>query len=80
MIHRQVYLIDFAELEKNGRLDLSLSWRASADLLKIHCSCDESPGIHGKPRRVLLLVGRAQLDGDLKVWVSGPLEWDAGIQ
>ena len=27
-----------------------------------------------------LPVGKAQLAGCLKVWVGGPLEWDAGIQ
>ena len=35
--------------------------------------------IHGKPRRMSFLVGEAQLTGCLKVWVSDPLEWNAGI-
>ena len=40
----------------------------------------QSPGFHCRPRRVLLLVGKAQLAGCLKVWVNGPLEWVATIQ
>ena len=36
--------------------------------------------IHGKPRKMLLLVDEAQLAGCLKVWVGGLLEWDEGIQ
>ena len=34
----------------------------------------------GKPRRVSLPVGKSQLAGCLKVWVSGLLELNAGIQ
>ena len=34
-------------------------------------------GIHGKSRKVLLLVGEAKSAGCSKEWVSGPLEWDA---
>ena len=64
----------------NGRLDLSLSWQASEDPLKDHTRYDQGLEIHGGPRRVSLLVGEAQLARCLKVWVSGPLEWDAGIQ
>ena len=41
---------------------------------------DQGPEIHGRPRRVSLLVGEAQLAGCRKVWISGSLQWDAGIQ
>ena len=63
----------------NGRLDLSLTWRVSEDL-RDHTKYDWGPEIHGKPRRVLLPFGEAQLAGCLRVQVGGPLEWDAGIQ
>ena len=45
-----------------------------------HARYDRGPEIHGKPRRVSLPVGKAQLAGCLRVQVGGPLEWDAGIQ
>ena len=45
-----------------------------------HARYDRGPEIHGKPRRVSLPVGEAQLTGCLRVQVGGPLEWDAGIQ
>ena len=48
--------------------------------LKYHARYDRGPEIHGKPRRVLLPFGEAQLAGCLRVQVGGPLEWDAGIQ
>ena len=48
--------------------------------LKDHARYDRGPEIHGKPRRVSLPFGEAQLAGCLKVQVGGPLEWDAGIQ
>ena len=48
--------------------------------LKDHTRYDPGPEIHGKPRRVLLPVGETQLAGCLRAQVSGPLEWDAGIQ
>ena len=48
--------------------------------LKDHAKYDRGPEIHGKPRRVSLPVGEAQLAGCLRVQVGGPLEWDAGIQ
>ena len=35
---------------------------------------DQGPEIHGKPRKVSLLVGKAQLAGCLKVWESDLLE------
>ena len=44
-----------------------------------HARYDRGPEIHGKPRRVSLPVGEAQLAGCLKVQVGGLLEWDAGI-
>ena len=47
--------------------------------LKEHTEYDQATGIHGKPRRVSVLFGEAQLTGCLKVLGSGPLEWDAGI-
>ena len=64
----------------NGRLDLSLSWRVSEDLLKDHASYGQGPRIHGKPNKVLLLIGKTQLAGCLNVSIGGPLEWDSGIQ
>ena len=48
--------------------------------LKNHARYDRGPEIHGKPRRVSLPVGKAQLAGCLRIQVGGPLEWDAGIQ
>ena len=51
----------------NGRLDLSLTWRVSEDSLKNHTKYDRGPEIHGKPRKVSLPVGEAQLAGCLRV-------------
>ena len=48
--------------------------------LKDHTRYDLSLEIHGKPRRVSLPFGEAQLAGCLRVQLGGPLEWDAGIQ
>ena len=48
--------------------------------LKDHARYDRGPEIHGKPRRVPLPFGEAQLAGCLKVQVGGRLEWDAGNQ
>ena len=48
--------------------------------LKDHTKYDQDPEIHGKPRRVSLPVGKARLAGCLRVWISGPLKWDADIQ
>ena len=59
------------------RLDFSLSWRGPEDSLKRY---DQGPEIHGKPRKVSLPVSEAHLAGCVKVLVSGPLKWDAGIQ
>ena len=47
------------------------------DQIKNHAKYDQSPEIHGKPRKVSLLAGEAQLAGCLKVWVSGLLEREA---
>ena len=41
-----------------------------------HTRYDRGPEIHGKPRRVSLLVGEAQLAGCLRVQAGGPLEWE----
>ena len=41
-----------------------------------HTRYDRGPEIHGKPRRVSLLVGEAQLAGCLRVQVGGLLEWE----
>ena len=41
-----------------------------------HTRYDQGSEIHGKPRRVSLLVGEAQLAGCLRVQVGGPLEWE----
>ena len=40
--------------------------------LKDHTKYDQGPEIHGKPRRMSLLVGKARLAECLKLWVSGP--------
>ena len=48
--------------------------------LKYHTKYDRGPEIHGKPRRVSLPFGKAQLAGCLRVQVDGLLEWDTGIQ
>ena len=62
----------------NKHLDLSLSWQASEDpfknyihVIRVHRSMVS--------QSVLLLVGKAQLAGCLKISVSGLLEWDAGV-
>ena len=70
----------FGAAGANERLDLSFSLRAYEDPLKDHTRYDRGPEIQGAPRRVSLPVGKAQLAGCLKVCLSGPLEWDAGIQ
>ena len=70
----------FSAAGTNGRLDLIFSWRASEDQLKDHTEYDQGPEIHGKPRRLSLLVDKAQQDGCMKVWESGLLEWNASIQ
>ena len=64
----------------NGRLDLSLTWRVSEDSLKNHTRYDRGSEIHGKPRKVSLPFGKAQLAGCLRVQVGGLLEWNTGIQ
>ena len=43
-----------------------------------HATYGQCPGIHSKPKRVLLLVDKTLLPGCLKVWVGGLLEWDTG--
>ena len=48
--------------------------------LKHHTRYDRSQEIHGKPRRVSLPVGEAQLARCLSAQVGSPLKWDAGIQ
>ena len=46
--------------------------------LKDHAAYGQGPEIHGKPKRVALLlqVGKA---GCCKVWISSSLKWDADI-
>ena len=61
------------------RLDISLYWQASEDPLKERTEYDQGLEIHSKPSRISLLVAEANMAGCLKVWVGGPLEWDAGI-
>ena len=62
---------------KNGRLVLVSLGEHLRTQLKDHAAYGQSLEIYGKPRKVSLQVGEAQLDGCLKVWVGGPLEWDA---
>ena len=64
----------FRETGTNGRLNLSLTRRASKYPLKRPYKIVQSPETHGKPRGESLPVGKAQLGGCLKIWVSGPLE------
>ena len=85
-VHSETRMPSLARLSKrfraagtNGRLDVSLGQYLRTHL-KDHARYDRGPEIHGKPRRVSLPVGEAQLAGCLRVQVGGPLEWDAGIQ
>ena len=65
------------EVGTNKRLDLSFSLRTH---LKDHTRYGQrGPGIHGNPKRVSFLVSKALPARCLKVWMGGPLEWDAGI-
>ena len=57
----------FRAADTNGRLDLSLTWPVSEDPLKDHTRYDQGPEIHGKPRRVSLPFGEAQLAGCLRL-------------
>ena len=68
----------FCATGTNGCLDLSLFWKTFNDPFKRPYSIWS--GIHSKPRRMSLLVGKAKLAGCLKVCVGGLLEWNAGIQ
>ena len=71
---------DSAQLAQTGVWILVSLGQYLRTHLKDHTRYDRGPEIHGKPRRVSLPVGEAQLTGCLKVQVGGPLEWDAGIQ
>ena len=61
----------FPTVGTNGHLDLSLSCRESEDPLKTHTGYDQGPEIHGRPRRMSLLVGEAQLVGSMGRWSVG---------
>ena len=71
---------DSAQLAQTGVWILVSLGKYQRAYLKDHIRYDQDPEIHGEPRRVSLPVGEAQLVGCLKVWASGLLEWDAGIQ
>ena len=71
---------DSAQLAQTGVWILVLLGEYLRTHLKDHARYDRGPEIHGKPRRVSLPFGEAQLTGCLRVQVNGPLEWDAGIQ
>ena len=71
---------DSAQLAQTGVWILVSLGEYLRTYLKDHTRYDRGPEIHGKPRRVSLPVGKAQLAGCLRVLVGGPLEWDAGIQ
>ena len=73
-------LIDSAQLAQTGVQILVSLGEYLRTYLKDHTRYDQGAGLHDKPKRVSLLVGEAQLAGCLKVWVSGLLGWDAGIQ
>ena len=70
----------FRELAQMGVWILVSLGKHLRTYLKDHTRYDRGPEIHGKPWRVLLPVGKAQLAGCLKVWVSGPLERDDYVQ
>ena len=71
---------DFAQLAQTGVLILVSLGEYLRAHLKDHTRYDQGPEIHGEPRRVSLPFSEAQLAGCLRVWISGLLEWDAGIQ
>ena len=64
----------FRAAGKNKRLDLILFDEHQRTHLKDHTRYDQGPEIYGKPRKVSLPVGEAQLAGCLRLWVGGPLE------
>ena len=64
---------DFAQLaQMSVYILVSLGEHLTTDL-KDHKRYDQGPDIYGKPRRVSLPVGEAQLAWCLKVWVGGLL-------
>ena len=71
---------DSAQLAQTGVWILVSLGEYLRTQLRDHTRYDRGPEIHGKPRRVSLPFGEAQLAGCLRVQVGGPLEWDAGIQ
>ena len=68
----------FHTASTNGHLDLSLPWQVSKDPLKRPYKVRVQRSMVSQG--VSLPVGKAQLAGCLKVWVSSPLQWDASIQ
>ena len=59
----------------NGHLDFSFFLGEHLRThVKDHTRYDQGPEIHGKPRRVLVSVGKAQLAGCLRVQAGSPLE------
>ena len=76
---RKSCLIDFVHLAQTGvQILVSLGEHLSTHL-KYYTGYDQDPEIHGKPRKLSLPVGKAQVTGYLKVGVSSPMEWDAAI-
>ena len=64
----------FRAVGTNGRLDLNLCWEHLWTHLKNHTRYDHGPDIHGKPRRVLVLVGK------LSCWMSESMgKWSVGV-
>ena len=70
----------FRATDPNGCLNLSLSWEHLRTHLKDHTRYDQGTGSSVSQGECSPLVGEDQFSGCLKVWVSGPLEWDAEIQ
>ena len=73
-VHSEARMPSLARLSKrfrapgtNGRLDLSLTGEYLRTHLTDHAKYDRGPEIHGKPRRMSLPVGEAQLAGCLRV-------------
>ena len=70
----------FHAADTNGRLDLSSPGVHPAAQRNVRAMHDRGHGQHNSPRRVLILIGGAQLAGCLRGQASPPLGWDASIE
>ena len=75
----QGYFIDSVQLTQIRIYILVSLGKHLRTHLKDHTTYGQGPGIHSKPRKVLLLVSEAHLAGCLKVCVGVLLEGYAGI-